>query len=73
MSGETFEAHSTEEKLCITQYEQREYDACSWENEDFAGKRAGEESSHLGGRKEYSASQSTDIYNLSHRKFGFSS
>ena len=43
MSGETFEAHSTEEKLCITQYEQREYDACSWENEDFAGKRAGEE------------------------------
>ena len=50
MSGETFEAHSTEEKLCITQYEQREYDACSWENEDFAGKRAGEEWSHLGGK-----------------------
>ena len=47
MSGETFEAHSTEEKLCITQYEQREYDACSWENEDFAGKRAGEEWSRL--------------------------
>ena len=70
MSGETFEAHSTEEKLCITQYEQREYDACSWENEDFAGKRAGEESSHLGGK---STPQSTDIYNLTHRKFGFSS
>ena len=70
MSGETFEAHSTEEKLCITQYEQREYDACSWENEDFAGKRAGEEWSHLGGK---STPQSTDIYNLTHRKFGFSS
>ena len=38
MEGESFHQNSIDEKLCITQYEQKEYDSCSWENEDFAGK-----------------------------------
>ena len=28
---------NNEERLCITQHEQREYDACNWENPDFPG------------------------------------
>ena len=27
----------SEERVCITQHEQREYDACNWENPDFPG------------------------------------
>ena len=38
MSGDIFNSEQGDERLCITQYEQREYDSCSWENEDFAGK-----------------------------------
>jgi len=33
MSGDVF--RDTDEKLCITQHEQKEYDSCCWENEDF--------------------------------------
>ena len=40
MSGDIFNSEQGDERLCITQYEQREYDSCSWENEDFAGKAA---------------------------------
>ena len=29
----------SEERVCITQHEQREYDACNWENPDFPGDR----------------------------------
>ena len=39
MSGEIFCENSTDEKGCITQFEQKEYDSCSWENEDFPGKK----------------------------------
>ena len=35
MSGDIFRQTSMDEKVCITQYEQKEYDACSWENEEF--------------------------------------
>ena len=37
MSGEIYkESETTEnERVCITQYEQKEYDSCTWENEDF--------------------------------------
>ena len=35
MSGEIFRQDSLDEKVCITQYEQKEYDSCSWENEEF--------------------------------------
>ena len=39
MESEGFpDANVTDEKLCITQFEQKEYDSCSWENEDFVGK-----------------------------------
>ncbi len=40
ISGDIFNSEQGDERLCITQYEQREYDSCSWENEDFAGKAA---------------------------------
>jgi len=36
MSGDIFNSEQGDERLCITEYEQREYDSCSWENEDFA-------------------------------------
>lgn len=26
---------SESERVCITQHEQKEYDSCSWENDDF--------------------------------------
>ena len=35
MSGNIFRQHSSDEKVCIIQYEQKEYDSCSWENEEF--------------------------------------
>ena len=37
MSGEIFKEEETteNERVCITQYEQKEYDSCTWENEDF--------------------------------------
>jgi len=35
MSGDIFRQDSMDEKVCITQYEQKEYDSCSWENEEF--------------------------------------
>ena len=35
MSGDTFSQAATDEKLCIAQHEQKEYDSCTWENEDF--------------------------------------
>ena len=37
MSGELYkdEQITESERVCITQYEQKEYDSCSWENEDF--------------------------------------
>jgi len=36
MEADILPEHSvTDEKVCITQYEHREYDSCSWENEDF--------------------------------------
>ena len=40
MSGEIYkESETTEnERVCITQYEQKEYDSCTWENEDFGKK-----------------------------------
>ena len=38
MSGDLFNPEPGDERLCITNYEQKEYDSCSWENEDFAGK-----------------------------------
>ena len=40
MSGDLFNPEPGDERLCITNYEQKEYDSCSWENEDFAGKAA---------------------------------
>ena len=39
MSGEIFCENSVDEKVCITQFEQKEYDSCSWENEDIPGKK----------------------------------
>ena len=44
MSGDIFNSEQGDERLCITQYEQREYDSCSWANEDFAGKAMGSRS-----------------------------
>ena len=39
MSGELYKECETEnERVCITQYEQKEYDSCTWENEDFGKK-----------------------------------
>ena len=35
MSGDVFRQVSSDEKAYITQHEQREYDSCSWENEEF--------------------------------------
>ena len=35
MSGDIFRQNSMDEKVCITQYEHKEYDSCSWENEEF--------------------------------------
>lgn len=35
MSADMFGQNSTDEKLCIAAHEQKEYDSCSWENEDF--------------------------------------
>ena len=47
MSGDIFRQNSMDEKVCITQYEQKEYDSCSWENEEF-GKRFRESYNFLG-------------------------
>ena len=40
MSGEIYKVSETteNERVCITQYEQKEYDSCTWENEDFGKK-----------------------------------
>ena len=40
MSGELYkdEQITESERVCITQYEQKEYDSCTWENEDFGKK-----------------------------------
>ena len=35
MSGDIFRQDSRDEKMYITQYEQKEYDSCFWENEEF--------------------------------------
>ena len=40
MSGEIYKVSeiTENERVCITQYEQKEYDSCTWENEDFGKK-----------------------------------
>ena len=40
MSAEIYKVSETteNERVCITQYEQKEYDSCTWENEDFGKK-----------------------------------
>ena len=35
MSGDVFCKDTIDEKVYITQHEQKEYDSCSWENEEF--------------------------------------